>query len=85
MIMIIIIELVYCHVVSSMTMTMHTTLSIKGNEHQMNTTLQKADLQLDDYLDLLNLATNLGDTRWQKEIIRKLSYTYPATACKQPQ
>ncbi|MBB6024799.1 DNA-binding MarR family transcriptional regulator [Paenibacillus sp. JGP012] len=51
----------------------------------MNTTLQKTNLQLDDYLDLLNLATNLGDTRWQKEIIRKLSYTYPAATCKQPQ
>ncbi|MGF6357321.1 DNA-binding MarR family transcriptional regulator [Paenibacillus sp. 4624] len=50
----------------------------------MNTTLQKAVLQLDDYLDLLNLAINLGDTRWQKEIIRKLSYTYPATTCNQP-
>ncbi|WP_440115552.1 hypothetical protein [Paenibacillus sp. QZ-Y1] len=51
----------------------------------MNTTLQKADLQLDDYLDLLNLATNLGDIKWQKEIIRKLAYTYPAVQCKQPQ
>lgn len=51
----------------------------------MNTTLQKADLRLDDYLDLLNLATHLGDTRWQKEIIRKLAYTYPKAACNQPQ
>ncbi|WP_458463829.1 hypothetical protein [Paenibacillus sp.] len=51
----------------------------------MNTPLQKADLQLDDYLDLLNLATNLGDTKWQKEIIRKLAYTYPGVQCKQPQ
>ncbi|MFS0873408.1 hypothetical protein [Paenibacillus xylanilyticus] len=51
----------------------------------MNTTLQKASLQLDDYLDLLNLATTLGDTKWQKEIIRKLAYTYPAVQCKQPQ
>ncbi|SEL91678.1 hypothetical protein [Paenibacillus sp. OK003] len=51
----------------------------------MNTTLQKADLQLDDYLDILNLATNLGDNKWQKEIIRKLAYTYPAVECKQPQ
>lgn len=50
----------------------------------MNTTLQKAVLQLDDYLDLLNLAINLGDTRWQKEIIRKLAYTYPAPTCNQP-
>ncbi|WP_018751684.1 hypothetical protein [Paenibacillus sanguinis] len=29
-------------------------------------------LSTDDYLDLLNLATRLGDQQWQKEIIRKL-------------
>lgn len=29
-------------------------------------------LNTDDYLDLLNLATRLGDLKWQKEIIRKL-------------
>ncbi|GAB1158582.1 MULTISPECIES: hypothetical protein [Paenibacillus] len=51
----------------------------------MNTTLQKTSLQLDDYLDLLNLAITLGDTKWQKEIVRKLAYTYPAVTCKQPQ
>ncbi|MBM6384171.1 MULTISPECIES: hypothetical protein [Paenibacillus] len=51
----------------------------------MNTTLQKTSLQLDDYLDLLNLAITLGDTKWQKEIVRKLAYTYPAVPCKQPQ
>lgn len=33
---------------------------------------QKTYLQIDDYLDLLNLATQLGDLKWQKEIIRKL-------------
>ncbi|GIO52124.1 hypothetical protein ACTHSJ_14290 [Paenibacillus cellulositrophicus] len=31
-----------------------------------------ASLRVDDYLDLLNLAKQLQDTRWQKEIIRKL-------------
>ncbi|MET3938765.1 hypothetical protein ABIC22_001577 [Paenibacillus sp. PvP094] len=51
----------------------------------MNTTLQKTSLQLDDYLDLLNLAITLGDTKWQKEIVRKLAYTYPSVPCKQPQ
>ncbi|MDQ0089428.1 hypothetical protein J2T12_002840 [Paenibacillus anaericanus] len=30
-------------------------------------------LTVDDYLDLLNLATRLGDLKWQEEIIRKLS------------
>ncbi|MGG3454483.1 MULTISPECIES: hypothetical protein [Paenibacillus] len=29
-------------------------------------------LNIDDYLDLLNLAAQLGDPQWQKEIIRKL-------------
>lgn len=29
-------------------------------------------LKVDDYLDLLNLATSLGDLKWQEEIIRKL-------------
>ncbi|WP_223067279.1 hypothetical protein [Paenibacillus caui] len=29
-------------------------------------------LSIDDYLDLLNLAAQLGDARWQKEIVRKL-------------
>jgi len=48
----------------------------------MNTDMQKATLQLDDYLDLLNLAILLGDTRWQKEITRKLAYKYPADQCK---
>lgn len=51
----------------------------------MDTTLQKTTLQLDDYLDLLNLAMNIGDVKWQKEIIRKLSVAYPAVECKQPQ
>lgn len=37
-----------------------------------NNQLQRADLQMDDYLDLLNLAIQLGDVKWQKEITRKL-------------
>ena len=31
-------------------------------------------LLIDDYLDLLNLAIQLGDLRWQEEIKRKLHY-----------
>lgn len=38
----------------------------------MNNKLQRADLHMDDYLDLLNLAIQLGDVKWQKEITRKL-------------
>ncbi|MDU4694386.1 MULTISPECIES: hypothetical protein [Paenibacillus] len=33
---------------------------------------RKTRLNIDDYLDLLNLAAHLGDQQWQKEIIRKL-------------
>ncbi|MBW4839242.1 MAG: hypothetical protein KZY74_07585 [Paenibacillaceae bacterium] len=33
---------------------------------------RKTRLNIDDYLDLLNLAAQLGDSQWQKEIIRKL-------------
>ncbi|GIP49194.1 hypothetical protein IM700_003335 [Paenibacillus sp. DXFW5] len=33
---------------------------------------RKTRLNIDDYLDLLNLAAQLGDLQWQKEIIRKL-------------
>ncbi|MBP2001546.1 hypothetical protein J2Z69_002591 [Paenibacillus shirakamiensis] len=32
--------------------------------------------QIDEYLDLLNLAVQLGDEKWQREIIRKLSYMH---------
>lgn len=35
-------------------------------------TRKKTRLEIDDYLDLLILATRLGDRQWQKEIIRKL-------------
>lgn len=38
----------------------------------MRISLRKPSLQIDDYLDLLNLATRLGDHKWKKEIIRKL-------------
>ncbi|WPP41648.1 hypothetical protein SK066_01405 [Paenibacillus hunanensis] len=40
----------------------------------MNAMTQKTTLQIDDYLDLLNLAVHIGDRKWQKEIIRKLEY-----------
>ncbi len=40
----------------------------------MNLSARKASLQVDDYLDLLNLAARLGDVKWQKEILRKLEY-----------
>lgn len=33
---------------------------------------RKTSLEIDDYLDLLNLAARLGDAKWQKEIIGKL-------------
>jgi hypothetical protein len=35
-------------------------------------TFNKTSLHIDDYLDLLNLAVQVGDTKWQKEITRKL-------------
>ncbi len=40
----------------------------------MKVSARKTCLQMDDFLDLLNLATQLGDRKWQKEIIRKLEY-----------
>lgn len=40
----------------------------------MNLSARKASLQVDDYLDLLNLAARLGDVKWQKEILRRLEY-----------
>ncbi|GAB6988304.1 hypothetical protein [Paenibacillus pini] len=44
---------------------------------------QYASLRVDDYLDLLNLAKELQDIKWQKEIMRKLerlnnSSTHPS-------
>ncbi|WP_169823381.1 hypothetical protein [Paenibacillus yonginensis] len=38
----------------------------------MTNRYSKCLLQVDDYLDLLNLANRLGDEKWQKEIKRKL-------------
>ncbi|MCM3784626.1 hypothetical protein M3231_16810 [Neobacillus mesonae] len=49
----------------------------------MKASVTKTSLQLDDYLDLLNLAVSVGDEKWQKEIIRKLSYTYPVKTAAQ--
>lgn len=45
----------------------------------MKTATLTRHLQVDDYLDLLNLAVTLGDKKWQKEIKRKLEYMYPST------
>ncbi|MGG1877049.1 hypothetical protein [Paenibacillus campinasensis] len=39
----------------------------------MKTTFKRSSLQIDDYLDLLNLAIQLGDEKWQKEITRKMA------------
>lgn len=41
----------------------------------MKPNLQRTNLQVDDYLDLLNLAIQLGDVKWQKEITRKMELT----------
>ena len=41
----------------------------------MKTTSRRCSLQMDDYLDLLNLAIQLGDVKWQKEITRKMEMT----------
>lgn len=46
----------------------------------MNVSTRKASLQVDDYLDLLNLAARLGDLKWQKEIIRRLEYMQDTVA-----
>ncbi len=40
----------------------------------MNVTSTRTTLQVDDYLDLLNLAVKVGDLKWQKEIKFKLQY-----------
>lgn len=40
----------------------------------MKVSMRKTCLQIDDFLDLLNLAIQLGDQKWQREIIRKLEY-----------
>ncbi|MEC0368680.1 hypothetical protein P9847_16825 [Paenibacillus chibensis] len=38
----------------------------------VNKSAQCTEMRVDDYLDLLNLAKQLNDLKWQKEIIRKL-------------
>lgn len=40
----------------------------------MNVTSTRTTLQVDDYLDLLNLAVKVGDLKWQKEIKSRLQY-----------
>lgn len=40
----------------------------------MNATTTRTTLQVDDYLDLLNLAVKVGDLKWQKEIKSRLQY-----------
>lgn len=49
----------------------------------MKCNLQRTDLQIDDYLDLLNLATQLGDEKWKKEITRKMEMTISSMAAAQ--
>lgn len=34
----------------------------------MNVTSTRTTLQVDDYLDLLNLAVKVGDLKWQKKL-----------------
>ena len=46
----------------------------------MKCNLQRTDLQIDDYLDLLNLAIQLGDVKWQREITRKMEMTTTSAA-----
>jgi len=40
----------------------------------MNATTTRTTLQVDDYLDLLNLAVRMGDLKWQREIKSRLQY-----------
>ncbi|NMO96376.1 hypothetical protein [Paenibacillus lemnae] len=44
---------------------------------------QRTNLQVDDYLDLLNLAIQLGDLKWQKEITRKMEMSMSSLAAAQ--
>ncbi|WP_203457127.1 hypothetical protein [Paenibacillus tepidiphilus] len=46
----------------------------------MNPATTRTALQVDDYLDLLNLAVKIGDLKWQKEIKSRLQYIL----CLQP-
>ncbi|MDO3412728.1 hypothetical protein QWJ34_23375 [Saccharibacillus sp. CPCC 101409] len=38
----------------------------------MQPSSSRVSLSFDDYLDLLNVAVQVGDKKWQKEITRKL-------------
>ncbi|MFC3749369.1 hypothetical protein [Paenibacillus sp. GCM10012306] len=40
----------------------------------MSAATSRTTLQVDDYLDLLNLAVKVGDLKWQKEIKSRLQY-----------
>lgn len=44
----------------------------KGERNRMQPSTSRVSLNLDDYLDLLNVAVQVGDKKWQKEITRKL-------------
>lgn len=50
----------------------------------MKVSARKSSLQIDDYLDLLNLATNLGDLKWRKEILRKLECLHTELQLPEP-
>ncbi len=46
--------------------------TFKGERNRMLPSTSRLNLTLDDYLDLLNVAVQVGDKKWQKEITRKL-------------
>lgn len=48
------------------------TPTVKESTSMVNKSAQCTEMRVDDYLDLLNLAKQLNDLKWQKEIIRKL-------------
>lgn len=50
----------------------------------MKVSTRKSSLQIDDYLDLLNLAANLGDLKWRKEILRKLECLHTEMQVPEP-
>ncbi|WP_150233612.1 hypothetical protein [Saccharibacillus brassicae] len=47
-------------------------LDFKGAHNRMQPSTSRMNLTLDDYLVLLNVAVQVGDKKWQKEITRKL-------------
>lgn len=40
----------------------------------MNAATARTSLQVDDYLDLLNLAVKVGDLKWQQQIKERLQF-----------